>query len=275
MGSAIVTIIMPAYNMALYIGDAVRSVLAQTYENWELIIVNDGSTDGTADVLAAFTDPRIHVLHQANGGVAHARNHGLDVASGEFVCFFDADDILPPNSVEARVRTLALHPDAAFADGAVLSMDNATGQLVPRHHPTFHGCPFDRLMAMDPAVFFGPTWMIRREVIGDRRIPVHMTHAEDLAFYLILARDGVYSSTVETILHYRTGHVSAMSDLHGLYQGYRDLYDLARALGPPPPRPQLDGLQARIRRAMSRSFLKAWMPWEALRAFLWLRPLQR
>ena len=109
-----ISIITPAYNAASHLEAALNSVLAQTWSDWEWVIVNDGSTDGTAAFLDALDEPRIRVVHQANGGVSAARNVGLDLARGDYVTFLDADDVLPPDALEQR---------AAFLDapGATLS----------------------------------------------------------------------------------------------------------------------------------------------------------
>jgi glycosyltransferase involved in cell wall biosynthesis len=80
MNSCLVSIITPAYNAERYLPDAVASVLDQSYTDWELIIINDGSTDGTSDYLSTLIDPRIRVINQSNAGVGVARNAGLEAA---------------------------------------------------------------------------------------------------------------------------------------------------------------------------------------------------
>lgn len=259
---------MPVYNAERFIDPAIRSVLAQTWEHWELIVVDDGSTDGTNNILARCADPRIRSFRIPHGGVSRARNHGLDRAAGSLVVFFDADDILPETSIQCRVEALMAHPEADFADGAVLAMDSRTGALSPRHAPVHQGEVFDRLMRMDPSIFFGPTWMIRRSVIGTHRLPEHMTHAEDLAFYLAIARNRRYISVSQVVLHYRTGHRSAMSNIDGLHQGYRALYRFATQLDPAPDTEQLRALWSRIERIMVRTYIKAGRPISALRAWM-------
>ena len=104
----LVSIVMPAYNVAQYIGSSIESVVNQTEGNWELIIVNDGSTDQTGTVIEnwAVRDARIKVYTQENAGVAAARNKGLALASGHYISFLDADDIYAPTYIEKMSNAL-------------------------------------------------------------------------------------------------------------------------------------------------------------------------
>ena len=94
------SVIIPAYNAAKTIVCCVESLLSQTYLDWELIIIDDGSTDNTVDVCQSFQDKRIQVYHKPNGGVSSARNYGLTYAKGEYIAFVDADDYLEPMYLE-------------------------------------------------------------------------------------------------------------------------------------------------------------------------------
>lgn len=101
----LVSIIMPSYNTGKYIEDSIRSVLAQTYENWELIIVDDCSTDDTHSIVAAFADPRIRFLEKEfNSGAAESRNWGLREAKGKWIAFLDSDDTWHPEKLERQIR---------------------------------------------------------------------------------------------------------------------------------------------------------------------------
>lgn len=268
---SLISIIMPARNAAPYIRSAVDSVRAQTWTDWELIIVDNSSTDGTMQRVADIDDPRIVRLEEPRPGVSRARNRGLFHMRGDLCCFLDADDIMPPEGLRSRATRLMERPDVAFVDGRVLAMDHRTGALSPRHVPTFTGPPFTRLMALDPGVFFGPSWMIRRAAIGDGRFPEDMTHAEDLAFYLRIARQGRYDHVDDVVLHYRTGHGSAMADVDGLRRGYAQLHALAMDLVPPPHPQDLQTMRRRVRSILWRTYLKRGRPVDALRAFL--RPI--
>jgi len=114
-----VTVIMPVYNGARYIRQAIQSVLGQTCQDWELIVVNDGSTDATPSILAGFSDRRITVIHQPNQGEAVARNAALNAACGEYIAFLDADDLYLPNALADLMLYLDAHPemDVVFSDG--------------------------------------------------------------------------------------------------------------------------------------------------------------
>jgi glycosyltransferase involved in cell wall biosynthesis len=117
------SIIIPAYNAAPYLAEAIDSALAQTYEPLEVVVVDDGSTDGTPAVLAAYGE-RIVAVHKVNGGCASARNAGLEVATGDIVGFLDADDTFVPTRMERCVDLLVADPsismvttDATMVDG--------------------------------------------------------------------------------------------------------------------------------------------------------------
>ncbi len=107
------SIIMPVYNTAAYLEETVRSVLAQTCEDFELILVDDGSTDGSGELCDALakTDSRIRAVHKPNGGVAAARNTGLNCVKGEYIGFVDSDDIISPIMFEVLLE-LACQYDA-------------------------------------------------------------------------------------------------------------------------------------------------------------------
>lgn len=106
-----VTVLMPAYNAAQYIGEAIDSVLKQTFTDFELLIVNDGSTDDTNRLINSYNDPRILLInHPVNNGIAAALNTGLSKASGRYIARFDADDICLPERLQQQVLFLDAHP---------------------------------------------------------------------------------------------------------------------------------------------------------------------
>lgn len=115
----LVSVIVPVYNVYPYLRDCVQSVQAQSYQNWELLLVDDGSTDGSGELCDELTveDGRIRVFHKPNGGLSDARNHGMHHARGEYFCFLDSDDFLEKKAVE-RLVGLCEEYDADVAIGA-------------------------------------------------------------------------------------------------------------------------------------------------------------
>lgn len=115
-----VSIIIPAYNAGRWLGEAVASVLAQTHTDWELIIVNDGSTDDTLCNAHGYEDARIKVVDQANAGVSAARNAGIALAKGTYIGFMDADDVMLPENLAVKLTCLKENGvDWVFSDLAL------------------------------------------------------------------------------------------------------------------------------------------------------------
>lgn len=263
----LVSVIMPVLNGRDTIGDAIASLQAQTHAHWELLVVDNGSTDGTVDLLADLQDTRIKVLLEPQGGVARARNKALAAMEGDYFCFLDADDLLPPNSIAARAALLDVRPEVHFVDGRIITFDHRTGQVISDRAPRFTGPPYEALFDMSGPCFFGLTWMIRRMPGIDYRFPEHMTNSEDHAFYLGIARQGTYTWVDEPVLRYRKGRSSATSRNERVHAGYRDLYAHMQRSDPPPDDALLRKAWKGIRRIMCRSYLKEGRPWNALKAW--------
>ncbi|MFT7649398.1 MAG: glycosyltransferase involved in cell wall biosynthesis [Candidatus Poriferisodalaceae bacterium] len=117
LSSAAVSVVIPTYNRADLVGEAIDSVLGQSRPPNEVVVVDDGSTDATTPVLAAYGD-RIRVVRQSNGGIGRARNAGLDVAGGEFLAFLDSDDIWMNNKLESQLIAFDSDPSLEAVFGA-------------------------------------------------------------------------------------------------------------------------------------------------------------
>ena len=108
MDYPLVSVIMPVYNVDRFVGEAIKSVLSQTYSTIEFLIIDDGSSDKTNEICAAYEkrDNRIRVIRQKNAGAAAARNHGMREAKGEYILFMDSDDTMHPQTIEILYNML-------------------------------------------------------------------------------------------------------------------------------------------------------------------------
>lgn len=133
MSEPVVSVVIPAYNAARFIGGAINTVLAQTFTDYELIVVDDGSTDSTAALVREFGD-RVRLLSQPNAGAAAARNHGIRVARGTWVAFLDSDDEWQPHHLQGLLRQAEAQPEAHLIYGGKVTVDER-GVPVPVIHP--------------------------------------------------------------------------------------------------------------------------------------------
>src|SRR5580658_3527192 len=118
-----ISVIIPTYNVAGFVREAVDSALSQTLRDTEVIVVDDGSTDGSADALRDLDDPRLRVIRENHAGSAAARNAGLRLASGELVAFLDADDRWAPQNLERQSAFLESHPEVDMTFSYSLVVD--------------------------------------------------------------------------------------------------------------------------------------------------------
>jgi glycosyltransferase involved in cell wall biosynthesis len=124
-----ITVLMPVYNAAPYLREAIDSVLNQTYKDFEFLIINDGSTDDTPKILESYTDQRIRIIHQDNIKLIKTLNKGLNLAKGIWIARFDADDICYPDRLENQLKFLEEHPDHIVVGGDADYMDKEGNYL--------------------------------------------------------------------------------------------------------------------------------------------------
>lgn len=168
----LVTVILPTHNRAALVGRAISSVLGQTYENLELIVIDDASTDHTRDVLAGFNDSRLRVLHaQVNKGVAAARNLGLERARGDLVAFNDDDDIWFAQKLERQTEALMRAPaDVGWCLCGFVRRANGRSEYVGG---SWYYAQLDFQQGanrfsdggMDWSLIATPTWVVKREAL--------------------------------------------------------------------------------------------------------------
>ena len=185
----LVSIILPVYNQAPFLSTCIESVIDQNWGNWELIIINDGSTDESERIILSYKDPRIRYIHQENRGVSSARNAGLQAMGGDFFCFLDSDDQLPAESIDSRLEVFKKNPETTYVDGKVKVYDGVMKKEIATWEPSFRGYPLEELVSLSGKCFFGPTWMVRRDKNKQYQFQEHITHGEDLLFYIEMAKE--------------------------------------------------------------------------------------
>lgn len=151
------SVVLPTFNRAHLLPRAIQSVNAQSFENWELVIVDDGSRDNTFDIVRplALVDPRIRYHYAANRGLAGARNIGIQLSEGEWITFLDSDDEYLPNHLQTRAEYIHQHPAAEFLHGGVEVI--GSDMVADKHDPR-------KMIAIADCVV-GGTFFIRRSLL--------------------------------------------------------------------------------------------------------------
>jgi glycosyltransferase involved in cell wall biosynthesis len=198
---ALVSVVIPCFNHAAYLDEAIQSVLAQTYPHFEIVVVDDGSTDNTADVAGRHAG--VQLLKQGNQGLSAARNAGLAASSGEFVIFLDADDRLKPRALEVGLRTLRAHPGCAFVSGQV-ELTHGDGSLMRAAQHRIVDRDHYRMLLQGNPVLSHATVVFRRqvlEIIGG--FDPALEACEDYDLYLRIARRFPAYTHEECVAEYR------------------------------------------------------------------------
>ncbi len=208
-----VSVVMPVYNAAAYLAESVGSVLAQTFAEFELIAIDDGSGDDSAEILLEFArrDARVIVLRQLNRGIVSALNAGLQVAQGEFVARMDADDVAHPQRFERQVAFLDAESRCVAVGSQALQIDREGAAIGPMRAPLTHE-EIDRWnLARGGGGIPHPTAMIRRAAIeAGGRYREAYRWAEDGDLFLRLAEIGRLANLPDALLEYRL-HVRSVT----------------------------------------------------------------
>lgn len=205
MKEPLISIVMPVYNAGPYLIDAVASIAAQTMRDWRLICVDDGSTDGSGEVLDWFAsnDERIRVIHQPNSGIVAALNRGCAEARGPLLCRMDADDIALPQRLEKQAEYLRRNPNCTVVGSAILEMDADGDPLAISALPSNHDEIVANLLNRKTG-HFHPSTMFRGEAfeaVGGYRPEYQWVEDHDL--WLRLAWRGQLANIPQVLLCYR------------------------------------------------------------------------
>lgn len=206
----LVSVVMPAYNAEKYIGEAIRSVQSQTYKNWLLLVIDDHSTDRTADVVQTFVDKddRIRLFRNTqNLGAAKTRNRGLELSEGEWVALLDSDDVWHSDKLEKQLAAaLTSGNDIVYCSYSLIDRDGQkiSDYIVPKR------TSYDDMLK--ESVFSCSTVLLAKGIVNDDRFSSDFYH-EDLVYWLRLLKKG-YSAAAcrEPLADYRIVNGSRSHD---------------------------------------------------------------
>jgi glycosyltransferase involved in cell wall biosynthesis len=206
----VISVVMPVYNAAAYLSAAVDSILAQTFTDFELIAIDDGSTDASLEILQqmAERDSRIRIISRPNTGIVGALNDGVARAQGEFVARMDADDVALPHRFERQLGFLRETPGCVAVGSALLLMDSDGDPIGVQQWATTHE-EIDRLLLTGWSGLAHPTAMIRKaalQQVGGYRSEYEWVEDKDL--WLRLAEIGQLANLSEPLLRYRVHETS-------------------------------------------------------------------
>lgn len=198
---------MPVYNVGAYVSEAVTSVLNQTYTDFELLIIDDGSTDDTLQKLTAFNDPRIRIVSfEKNHGIVHALNQGIRMAEGELIARMDGDDVCLPQRLARQVDFLDHYPHVGVCGTNVQVLNTGEKMVFPQDPHELKV----RLLFSCPIVH--PSVMIRRYILEEHHAyyDIDYQYAEDYALWVSLS-DLTYLSNVQEVLVLYRRHESQVT----------------------------------------------------------------
>jgi glycosyltransferase involved in cell wall biosynthesis len=266
-GAPFFSVVIPCHNAAQYIATTLRGVCDQSFQAWEAIILDDGSTDGSATVIEqiAGSDSRLRLIRRPNSGVSKTRNAGAAAATGEYIAFLDADDLWRPTYLERMAAHLRRRPEigTAFAIARIVDAKGVpTGALSSRKSAGLDAFDF---LSSNPTTTCS-NLIVRREVferLGG--FPEELCHAEDQLFLIRAHLAGVpVEGCPEILVDYRTNEKGLSSDLEAMRRGWE--YMAAQAIGNAPeiigpliPRARALNLSYLARRALRvRGASSAW-----------------
>ncbi len=254
-----VSVLMPVYNAARYLAEAVESILGQTFADFEFLIVDDGSTDRSRAILERYAarDGRIRLTSRPNTGHTVALNELLDLARGELVARMDADDVALPERLARQVDYLRAHPDVVCIGTAVHFID-AAGRFLRDGHPGMdHEAIQERALAGDCPLNH-PSVMMRRaalEAVGGYH--PESEPAEDLDLWLRLGEVGLLTNLPDVLMKYRQ-HTESFSEQHQRLQLERSaaaVLDACQRRGIPPRHVAVDRWRPVDRRSRMQTYV--------------------
>ncbi|EMI45380.1 glycosyltransferase family 2 protein [Rhodopirellula sp. SWK7] len=210
-----VSVVIPVYNAEAFLAEAIQSVIDQTFENWELIAVDDGSSDRSLEILHDFAakDPRIRVLPREHAGICSTRNAGIDASRAKYFAALDNDDAMTPTRLQMQFDFLESHPDYAAVGTAGLLIDVDGDPINDRHFPTSSDDVEAELLAGRNPLMQSSMMFRREAVIAAGGYQDGRNYAEDYDLFLRLTENGKIGNLSDLLMRQRQ-HISRASAAH-------------------------------------------------------------
>lgn len=220
------SVVIPLYNKELSITNTVQSVLDQTYQNFEIVIINDGSTDSSIKAVEAINDNRIRLIHQENQGVSAARNRGIKEAKFEWIAFLDGDDLWEPNHLEEITKMMNLYPEEKVFVTSFVYSDNRPMFKHPRATPIFKIENYFK-EAMKENLMWTSIVVARRNCLEEVGLfNISLTRGEDLDLWARIAKNFFIIKSTNATAIYRVeaeNRTGLITHLNKTYVYYLDL----------------------------------------------------
>lgn len=250
-----ISVVVPAYNAMTYLPETLENVLQQTWQDFEVIVVNDGSSDETPQWVAQLTDPRVKLISQENQGLSGARNTGITHAQGEYVAFLDADDLWEPSKLQKQLQVVEKNPNIGLVYTWVVLIDSQGRKTGRTFQDQAQGQVWTTLI-QENIVRCGSVALVRRECfetcgLFDKNL---RSFVEDWDMWLRIASKYQFAVVPEGLVYYRQHANSASRNWESMEISYKIVIEKAFASAPPE-------LQYMKNQSYARSNLSlAWKP---------------
>ena len=234
LNTPIISVVIPTYNCAHLLAQTIDSVRSQTMTEWEMLIINDGSTDSTVELVQAYMekDDRIHLINQSNSGVSRSRNYGASFASSDIIAFLDADDRWLPNKLQDHLEELNMNPNVGISFARV---EFITEQGIVTGKTTncqLHNLTPDRFLYTNPTVTVS-NLVIRKSIFELLKgFDETINHSEDMDLLFRASRYVKIEGIDRVLIQYRIQTTSLSSTVDKMEQGWHHLIEKARQLEP-------------------------------------------
>lgn len=266
-----VSVVIAAYNASEYLTATIESVLKQSFTDFELLVIDDGSTDNSADIVRGFKnkDNRVKLISQKNQGVSSARNRGITIAQGEFIAFLDADDLWLPQKLATHVQHLSANPSLGMSFGRVEFMNfdgTPTGQY---SNPCFQNLTSKKLYEENPAVT--PSNAVIRRVALQQvgGFDMDLSGFADAELFLRVCCHGWQVEGIDEVLVlYRTNLGGMSSQLYRMEEEWSRVNSKVQAYAPELVKTHYNHAQALLLRYLARRTLRLHLPSEVGVSFM-------